>query len=131
MEVFLFALVLVSTVILTVVAVRLQRRRTSGAERQRILGLWQALHTIESLPMKVLHGDAVLGKALEAAGYTGSVGEMLKQAGPRFTNENAVWKAHKLRNAIAHEPGKKVTEQEATQALRALKQAIDDVFSLI
>lgn len=120
-------IVLLAATAVAVVVLRLQARRVRGLDRQRIEKLWKALDAIESPAMKVLHADAVFGKAMEAAGYQGTVGDMLKAAGPRFQHLNAVWQAHKLRNVIAHEPGTKVSDAEAKAALGALKKAIDDL----
>lgn len=127
MTTFLGALALLAAVLLTFVVLKLQSRRVSGREKQHIAALWKALDTIDTPTMKLLHADAVLGKALQIAGYTGSVGDMLKQAGPRFSNEDAVWKAHKLRNMVAHEPHKEFSHKELQQAIQTLKKATDDL----
>ena len=127
MKIFFASLVVVAAAVLSFVVLQYQKRRVTGLQRKRILALWQALDAVEAVPMKVLHADAVLAQVLESAGFSGTVGEMLRAAGPRFTDENAVWKAHKLRNVIAHEPTATVTPKQADVALRAFKKAIYDL----
>lgn len=52
----------------------------------------------------ILEADIMLGDSLAAAGYTGSgVGEQLKMANPiQLTTLDLAWKAHKVRNDVAH-----------------------------
>ena len=45
----------------------------------------------------------------------------------RFTHLNAVWRAHKLRNALAHEAGLEITYKQAYNALQVYKQALKDL----
>jgi hypothetical protein len=52
----------------------------------------------------ILEADIMLGDELSAAGYKGaSVGEQLKMANPlQLTTLDLAWKAHKVRNDVAH-----------------------------
>jgi hypothetical protein len=54
--------------------------------------------------LAILEADIMLDEMLEAQGYLGeSIGEKLKQIEPSdFTNLDAAWEAHKVRNNIAH-----------------------------
>ena len=48
----------------------------------------------------VIEADKLLDKALMEIGVPGkTMGDRLKRSGGRFTDVNAVWRAHKLRNA--------------------------------
>ncbi len=53
----------------------------------------------------IIEADAMLDDLLIRLGYTGnSLGERLKSADPRnFPKRNEAWKAHLIRNKIAHE----------------------------
>lgn len=55
--------------------------------------------------LAILECDIMLGDILEKMGYMQeSIGEKLKSVEPSdFTNIEAAWEAHKIRNAIAHE----------------------------
>lgn len=76
----------------------------------------------------VINGDKLLDKAMIEMGVPGkTMGDRLKKAGGRFTNLNAVWRAHKLRNAIAHETDLEVSYKQASNALAIYKQALKDL----
>lgn len=104
-----------------------RRRRVGRAARKKIDAAWSHVLTIADPTLCVLEADKVLDLALREAGYTGTLGDKMKQAGPRFSEETAVWNAHKLRNKLAHEHGSVATEKEAATALRAFEKAIRDV----
>jgi hypothetical protein len=52
----------------------------------------------------IMEADILLGEVLEGAGYRGSsIGDKLKDANPlQMTTLDLAWKAHKVRNDIAH-----------------------------
>jgi Na+-transporting methylmalonyl-CoA/oxaloacetate decarboxylase gamma subunit len=52
----------------------------------------------------ILEADIMLGTILQIRGYRGAtIGDMLKEANPiQFTTLDLAWKAHKVRNDIAH-----------------------------
>lgn len=103
---------------------RLSARRMTPAERQRVERALAHARGQKDPLLRVLEADKALEAALRAAGFSGSTGDMLKAAGPRMANLDAVWSAHKLRNRLAHETHAAVTEREADQALGALERAI-------
>ena len=76
----------------------------------------------------IINADKLLDKAMIEMGITGkTMGDRLKKGGGRFTNLNAVWRAHKLRNAIAHESDIEVSYKQAYNALAIYKQALKDI----
>lgn len=76
----------------------------------------------------VINADKLLDKAMMEMGLPGkTMGERLKKNGDKFTNLNGVWQAHKLRNAIAHEPDVEVSYKRAHNALSIYKQALKDL----
>lgn len=81
--------------------------------------------------LAILNADKLLDHALRARGFKGeTMGERMKSAKDVFSNRNAIWTAHKLRNQIAHEPGVKVTAAQLKQALKAFRAALRDVGAL-
>ena len=56
-----------------------------------------------------------------------TMGDRLKRVGGKFSNLNAVWRAHKLRNAIAHETDLEVSYKQAFNAVQIYKQALKDL----
>lgn len=76
----------------------------------------------------IINGDKLLDKAMIEMGIPGkTMGDRLKRAGGRFSNQNAVWRAHKLRNAIAHESDIEISYKQAFNALAIYKQALKDL----
>lgn len=82
-------------------------------------------------PLAIIDADKLLDKALIEMGVPGkTMGERLKKLSDRFTDLNGVWRAHKLRNALAHEPDFEVSWRQASNALVIYKQALKDLGAL-
>jgi len=76
----------------------------------------------------IIEADKLLDKAMHEIGIPGkTMGDRLKRSGDRFTDLNAVWRAHKLRNAIAHESDLDISYKQAATALAIYKQALKDL----
>lgn len=102
--------------------------------RQQYQGEWLKIQRQLSQPgvtnfaMAVLDADKLLDRALRERGFKGqTMGERMKSAAQTWTNANAVWGAHKLRNRIAHETNVTVEYKQAAGALSAFRQALTDV----
>lgn len=70
--------------------------------------------------LAILECDIMLGEILEKMGYLQeSIGEKLKSIEPSdFTNIEAAWEAHKIRNEIAHEGSDfAINEREAKRVI--------------
>lgn len=74
----------------------------------------------------ILDADKLLDYALDRSGYKGSVGEKLKISGARFSDIDGLWRAHKLRNQVAHELGN-INIGDAKKALSQFKRALNDL----
>ena len=83
----------------------------------------------QSYNMAVVEGDKLLDKAMMEMGIPGkTMGERLKKCGKeKYSQLNAVWNAHKLRNQIAHEPGFRLEYHQARHALTIYKTALKDL----
>ena len=78
--------------------------------------------------ISIIDADKLLDKAMVEMGIPGkTMGDRLKKSGSKFTNLNAVWRAHKLRNAIAHESDFEISYKQASNALTVYKQALKDL----
>lgn len=83
---------------------------------------------IASCQMAVMNADKLLGHALKERGVKGeTMGERMKASRQVFSDNNAVWSAHKLRNQLAHEPDATVNYDQAKRALIAFKRALKDL----
>lgn len=76
----------------------------------------------------IIEADKLLDKALIEMGVPGkTMGDRLKRSNSRFTDINAVWRVHKLRNAIAHESDIEIGFKQASNAISIYKQALKDL----
>jgi len=81
-----------------------------------------------SYHLAVLNADKLLDQALRERGVRGeTMGERMKTTKDTWSNANAVWTAHKLRNQIAHESDVQVGYDDARRALAGFKQALKDI----
>ena len=88
-------------------------------------------HNAATFMTTVIEADKLLDKAMIEMGIPGkTMGERLKKCGDRFTHLNAVWRSHKLRNALAHESDLEITYKQAYNALQVYKQALIDLGSI-
>ncbi|MSR70454.1 hypothetical protein EXS62_00165 [Candidatus Kaiserbacteria bacterium] len=77
----------------------------------------------------ILEADIMLGDVLSDQGYEGaSVGEQLKMANPiQMTTLDLAWKAHKVRNDIAHGGERyKLEEREVRVAIDYFKRVFEE-----
>lgn len=98
--------------------------------RTRWMTIEQSLSRDEpsSHQLCVLNADKLLDQALREKGISGdTMGERMKTQQSVWSNANAVWGAHKLRNQIAHEHDIKVSYDDAKRALAAFKRALKDI----
>lgn len=82
-----------------------------------------------SYALTIINCDKLLDKALCEMGIPGrTMGDRLKKIGKeKFSQLNAVWHAHKMRNQIAHEHDFQPTYAQASHALDTYKQALKDL----
>lgn len=109
------------------IGMRLRRRRISPAAAERLRKQWTTARGLQDPVRRVLECDNVLSAALREVGVPGGLGAQLKKAGARFSNLDAIWRAHKLRNRIAHEPGMHVDERAAAEAVSAFGRALESL----
>lgn len=122
---FAFGLLVATAAVVIVFVVRQARKRrmSAAAKRTVVLAVENALKQSDAV-RRVLAMDAVLDLTLTQLGFSGSLGEKLKKAGPRIPTIQAVWEAHKLRNRLAHEHDATVHPAEADRAVRVLEHAV-------
>lgn len=107
---------------------RFRSKKFRREELQYIQAHWiRIIDAFEAHPKQgIMDADKLLDYALERKGFVGTLGEKLKKAGPRFSDLNGVWQAHKLRNQVAHELGD-IHLNEARRALGFFKQGLNDL----
>ncbi len=100
--------------------------------RSRWLAITQNLgSSSQSWQFAIVSADKLLDTALKERGISGNtMGERMKNSKVHLTNIESVWRAHKLRNRIAHEDNVQVTKRQADEALKIFKRALTDMGAL-
>lgn len=129
---FIIALIIVG--ILVIVAMILTGKRAHKFDKEeyqtRFLRIENKLNKDNpaTWPLVIINGDKLLDRALNEMGVAGkTMGDRMKRIGDRFSDKNAVWRAHKLRNEIAHEDDLEISYKQAAGALAIYKQALKDL----
>ncbi|HEY1037712.1 MAG TPA: hypothetical protein VGE62_03980 [Candidatus Paceibacterota bacterium] len=98
---------------------------------------WEQIERLIASPnqaewrVAILEADILLYDMLSQMGYPGNtIGEMLKQADESsFVTLQDAWKAHVIRNTIAHEGADYIlTRGEAERAIRLFKRVFDEFY---
>lgn len=120
--------------VLLIVVMALTKRAPVGLDvekyRSRWLQIESSLKRDEQLSyhMAILNADKLLDQALRDRAIKGeTMGERMKTARNTWSNANAVWTAHKLRNQIAHETDVRIGYDDTRRALASFKQALRDI----
>lgn len=96
---------------------------------------WQDVqtHSAGSNPndwkLAIIEADILLGELLEKLGYAGNtIGEKLKSVSPNsFQTVNQAWRAHNVRNRIAHEGANfELSKREAAEVITQYKMVFDE-----
>lgn len=132
---FLIAVAIIAVLLLIIIFLTRKGPRPIDVEkyRTRWLAIEQGFKRDEasSYALSVLNADKLLDQALQDKGCGGkTMAERMKVATPKWSDANSVWRAHKLRNQIAHEDGFTINYETARQALTAFKQALKQIGAL-
>jgi len=116
------------------IAVSISSKKTYSFDKEEYQVAWLKIENSLSRDNKlsynhvIVSADKLLDKAMNEMGTPGkTMGERLKKVGPRFSQLNSVWYAHKIRNQIAHESGFSADYNKAKHALATYKQALKDL----
>lgn len=123
----LAGLVLLAVITVIFVFVANRRRQLRGPARRKVREVWALIEKLDDPVRQIIEADKVLDLALTLLGFTGTTGEKMKKAGPRFRDDSNVWFAHKLRNNLAHEISGKFDPNRRRAAIRAYKEALEDL----
>ena len=128
---FVIAILIVAVMIFVAILLTGKRKYHFNVEayQTRFLAIENKLNreNTATFVVAVIDGDKLLDKAMVEMGVPGkTMGERLKRVGDKFSDLNAVWRAHKLRNALAHED-LEISYKQAAGAVAIYKQALKDL----
>lgn len=111
------------------------RRPHKDLNREYFQGKWnelqKGLSKSELWPMAVISADNLLDEALKRRRFKGkTMGERMVSAQKAFTNNDAAWFGHKLRNRLVHETDVKLVQKDVQKALIGIRQALKDLGAL-
>lgn len=106
----------------------------SSIEKGRIIRGWKIVTerlkkgTEADYKLAVIEADKIFDSLLEAIGYKGgTMAEKLKKLNksqlPMLDN---IWRAHKIRNELVHNPDFKISSVEAQEAIEIYKKALEE-----
>ena len=129
---FIIAIIIVAVLIFIAIGLTGKRGHRFNIEdyQTRFLAIENKLNkdNAATFPLTIINSDKLLDKAMIEMGIPGkTMGDRLKRVGDRFTQLDAVWRAHKLRNMIAHESDFELSYRQAAHALSIYKQALKDL----
>jgi hypothetical protein len=106
---------------------------TPSLSRTQIAERWSTIQAMSlgggnGLRQAVSEADKLFDQAMRQSGLSGeTMGERLKSARSRFSDRSVydgVWRAHKLRNALAHEVGFDLVPSQAKEALSDFERGL-------
>lgn len=83
--------------------------------------------------LAIIEADILLGELLDTLGYAGTtIGDKLKSVSPNsFSTVNQAWRAHNVRNRVAHEGGDFDLSKKSAQETIAQYKMVFDEFDFI
>jgi len=118
--------VIIDLLMLTLIVVSKSRRGFSEEERKKYALIWSKIAKMDK-KQAIIEADKLLAELLRKSGYRCSLRANLIKAGPVFSDINALWSAHKLRNKLVHELGVCFKEETLVKALNDYKRAYRDL----
>jgi hypothetical protein len=111
------------------------RTNAHAIDRDFIAGRWAEIKAQTNMPGRgksaVMEADKLLDYVLKAGGARGdTMADRLRDRGGRFSNINAIWSAHKLRNTFAHEMGFEAPQSQIMEAIMTFERGLKDLGAL-
>lgn len=108
-----------------------RRGRVSAADRARIAHAWSRVDALRDPARRVLEAEKAFDLLLKAWGRKGGFVEKFEAVAWRFPHAESLWKAHKLRNRLAHESGAEVSKADADRAVLAFRSGVESVIGTL
>lgn len=123
---------LVALIICSVTGFILYRFIPKPTKKAKFQAQWKELQKYcahkETWPTALVKADDLLDMALKRKRYKGTnMGERLVAAQKIFTDNDAVWMAHKLSSKLRDNPKARLQEKDVKSALISLRQGLKDL----
>lgn len=103
------------------------RGKWSGADQSFFKKNWTRIKAEQDLRMRIMEADKLFDSMTKKKGMSGTVGEKLKRNAGKFSDIQGLWRAHKLRNRLAHEMDFKMNGSHANEAMKSFGKAFKDL----
>jgi hypothetical protein len=123
----LLVFVIADVLIICYVMVRRIQKRFPKKFLNEIRSNWKQLIRQQDHRNAIMDADKLLDHVLSKLGMKGNLGSKLKRVPHLFSDIDSVWKAHKVRNNIAHQIHYKVNEKTYKKTMLAFKRAFQDL----
>lgn len=128
----IIALIVVALIVLVIVVSLLFRIAPKPVRKSKFGAKWKALQKFcahkETWPRALIDADNLLDQAMKSKKIKGAnMGERLVEAQKIFSNNEAVWFAHKLSNKVQDNPSLRLKETEVKKALLSVGQGLKDL----
>jgi len=132
MQILTFAAGGVVVVVVAGAAILLLRRRQREAQiakfKERWLLLQKQCAQPKLWPTIVVDADILIDDVLKALKFKGrGMGERLVSAQRKLSDNDGIWFGHKLRNKISQDQMARLYKKDVQAALRAVRQALQDL----
>lgn len=105
-----------------------RRKQLTAKQKQQLQTHWSQVQTITEPTKQILEAEKVFTSAWRYRGVQGSFADQWKRVGGSYSNEQAVWNAHKLRNRIVHQPNAEATKKDAQLVLKEYGHVLQPMF---
>lgn len=118
--------IIVDLLLLAWVIISRSKKKLTEKDRHWIIDQWGKIKNERSSKYQILEADKLLEQVMKKYGFKGSFGANLKKHHAFFSDINAIWAAHKLRNKIAHEISFEPKALVIKSALKNFEKALHD-----
>lgn len=128
------AIVIVGAAFLVIMG--LTRKTSKNLDQSKYRERWLTISNsitseVGTQQLAIINADKLLDQALKQRGIAGeTMGDRMKTAKDLFSNNGAIWSAHKLRNRIVHEDSSKLNPIVTRKAMSSFKVALKDIGAL-
>ena len=131
--IFFFAAILIVGAFLLII-IEITKKQTKKIDIEKYRVKWLEIQNQinrddnQANALAILNADKLLDHCLKDLGYSGlTMAERLKGVNRKLSDKPEVWRAHKLRNQVAHEIDMQISYDQARWAIKVYKKALKEL----